>query len=499
MSRQRTSDLQDGFGGGLNTIADDLSLQPNEVRVAQNAILDRFGAIEKRQGTQRIHATALPAAIDGGFSWNLAAGELQLIAANGTLYRATYGTFPVTITSVAAGLAVGAHPSFAAFRDATGYVCYIADGGQLNKYDGASLVTDIASTPALSRVVVFNQRLFGLTGQDETLYFSGLNNGDSCGVVANGGGSAIVRTFGDQRLVGLLPLRGGLALFHVSGISRYSGWTLDDINIAAGTEGITSDVGTIAPNTIVALEFGGFFLSERGAYVIDDSGVKLVSAKINDLFLGLTRSQLAGAYAVNDRRARVVRLFIPGQGVYLWRYETNAWTGPLDGAHLRINSTWEAVDDNGSQVVLLGDSSGWISKVDTGAYRDDVHSDGTSGSTYEYEVGYHRQTFQAPEIEKALRHATLFADLGDGDHLMSWVGNSAEGSQTIPGVTGAWDDSSSGWDDGGTWDGDGIVPYPIAVSGRGYFFDFTFTSTTASKARLSRFQVEGFVMGRRPF
>ncbi len=124
-------------------------------------------------------------------------------------------------------------PSFVEFRDAgNAEVVYIADGGLLNKWNGTTL-TEIANTLAVKQVVVFNQRLWGAGNSTypNSIFYSSLNNGDDLGNATPpaGGGQIIVRTFGDEQIIGLAPINTSLLIFHNRGISRLTGLGQDDI------------------------------------------------------------------------------------------------------------------------------------------------------------------------------------------------------------------------------------------------------------------------------
>ena len=294
MPRPILRDEQGDFRGGLNLAADDVHVGENEVRRADEAVLTQYGAINKRLGSQYLNDSALSAshAVQNGYTWLKDDGTEQLLAVvNGTLYTANYG-IPTTWTAIAGSLKTTGTPSLVGFRDATGEVVYIADGDTtnpaLNKWNGTTLTTHIASTPTkITQICLYNQRLFGITGGDSKIYWSGLNNGDSLGVAASGGGEAIIRTFGDQKITGLAVNGASLLVFHETGISKFTGLTQDDIAIAAGAQGVTNDVGCVAPRSIVSTPDVVFFLSDRGFYAANESTVRPISLKLDPLIKSL--------------------------------------------------------------------------------------------------------------------------------------------------------------------------------------------------------------------
>jgi hypothetical protein len=176
-------DAQPRFDGGLNTVSDDAALGQSQMRRAVNARLTDFGAVTKRGGTQRISTAAIDAGetVQSGFNWRKDTGASEILAiVDGTLYTTTYGSFPMTWAAESGTLASGVDIGFAKFRDAGGNdVVYIGDGGPLNKWDGAALTVNIASTPNIKALTVHNERLWscGCGSAPQSVFYSDLNNG----------------------------------------------------------------------------------------------------------------------------------------------------------------------------------------------------------------------------------------------------------------------------------------------------------------------------------
>src|SRR5690606_32348517 len=131
---------------------------------------------------------------------------------------------------------------------------------------------------------------------------------------ANGGGSARVRTFGISEITGLQVLGSSLLIFHRDGISRFTGWSQDDIDIDAGAEGITQDVGTISPASIVVVENYCYFLTDRGVYRTNGQSVEEISPSIASVFRALDRALLARAQAVHNRKFGEIWFYLPDVG-----------------------------------------------------------------------------------------------------------------------------------------------------------------------------------------
>lgn len=512
MSRRRVTETQEGFAGGVNTTADDLAVSANQLRRAENARLTLVGAARKRGGTRRMHAAALNtgAAVRGGFCWVRAGSVQHLVVAGGQLY---VGTWTGDTISYAASGAVAGTGSvcFVSFRGAGADVVYFAANGALYKWTGAALSTvAVTGSPTVTRLAVYNQRLFAWSSVDETVIWSGVNDGDTLNNAVHPttpGGNAIVRTFGDADIITGVVVGGALGMLHRSGISRFSGLTQDDINIAAGAEGITGDVGTTAPDSVVGLETMALFLSDRGVYSMSDNGVQAVLGPLDDLVATLTSAQLSAVRAAHSRVTREVWFMVPGQGVYVYNYRLSAWAGPWTGGVLapEVVAMWEAVDANGSPVVLLGDASGWVRRADVATSAlDNVNSDGTGGATFTMLLRLRRffAGEDGPALDKSLRWVYVVANLASSLAVQLRC-STRTGTFTVllpPGTPATWG-SGAKWGTPGTkWGGRAtrLERLRVPVSGRGEWLDIDITDTSASAGVLiSRVECEAFALARR--
>jgi hypothetical protein len=502
--RRVVRDVAPAFSGGLNLAADPSALKENELRRAENLRLTEYGGATRRNGTRNIHATALgdPSPVRGGYAWKKSGSTELLVVAKGVFYVSSY-SMGLTWSSKTGSLSATEPIGFAQFYDGSNDCVYLADGGALNKWvSGASITTDIASTPNVKVLAVYNERLFGITGTTETLYWSKIADGDELGIGANGGGSANIRTFGNQRLTGLLALGSSLLLFHVDGISRFTGISIDDIAIQSGTQGISQDTGTIAPWSILAVENAGFFAASRGFFMVTEAGVTDISAQVAPIFDELTSEQVALIRAVHNERNREIWFDVPGKGIYVYQYRLRAWSGPWTGTYTGVttHALWDAVDNNGLPIVLRGTSGGFVQQCDyPDLYKDAVLSDGTSGSTYTMAMQPRRFFGGDPAMEKSLRWGYLLADFrGSSEFGVSWNLGVDGGSTTIQGPSSAaWDAGGVTWDSSVTWGGSTMDTFQFPMWGRGRHLDLTISDDGLGNVLLSRVEVEMFDMSRR--
>lgn len=518
MARQKLADRQPGMAGGLNSVADPSALAPNQLRKTINARLTDYGAVVKRGGTRRTSTAQIAGSTStdvlNGFTFQQDNGTNQIIAvvkySSGSLfYYTTYGTFPWTYAnpSFPGGLSSTVAPDFAQFRDGTGTdVVYIADGGLLNKWDGTTLTQNIANSVACETIQVHNERLWGAgnSSYPDSIFYSSLNNGDTLGYGAGGGGQIIVRTFGDERIVGLASINSSLLIFHRRGISRLTGYGQDDIT--ASPAGLTADVGTIAPKAIVANNNVAYFISERGLYRCNESEVAPVGTPerpdpILPIIRQLTSTQFDKIRAVMNRATKELWISIPEYGCYQYHTVLNAWSGPWDGGFTDPDTTclFEAIDSNGLPVILKGDNAGWISLCDApGVYKDSVTAGGFAGSPYTMVAQLHRMYCGDDAEAKSLRFGYVTAQLDRTDGcVVNWNTNESSGSYPLPETdAGTWDINDT-WDTSAVWNAAISNNYRVQMGGTGYYVDVSIVDTGTTQPVFSQFQLETFAMGRR--
>jgi hypothetical protein len=443
-----------------------------------------------------------------GYTWAKDSGTAEILAVcNGVLRTTTYGATPWTWATRTGALSTTVIPGFAQFRDTAGAdVVYIADGGLLNKWNGTTLTVNIAGTVDLSEIAVHNQRLWGSGNATypDSVFYSDLDNGDTLGNGASGGGQIIVRTFGDEPIVGLASINTSLLVFHRRGISRITGYGQDDITVAP--QAVTADVGTIAPHSIVASGNVAYFVSERGMYACNEAEVSPVGTPdmpdpLLPIIRQLSAAQLATVRAVVNRATKELWITVPGFGCYQYHTVLKAWSGPWDGGYTDPDTTclFEALNTSGLPVVLKGDASGWVSICDApNVFKDNVLADGTGGTRYALTVQMHRFYFGDDALAKSFRWGYLTAQLkGSNQCRIEWNSGDSFGSYSLPPSTDeTWGGASTVWGTG-TWGGAGSRSYRIPMGGTGYYVDFSIIDSGEALPVFSRFQAEAFSLSRR--
>jgi hypothetical protein len=214
-----------------------------------------------------------------GYTWRQSATTTYTMAVcNGSLFTTTYGAFPLTWSNKGGSFTTTAVPDFAAFRDASANVVYIATGGALQKWDGTTR-TSIANAVHAAGICVYHDRLWGwgVSGSLDSVFYSNLSDatsstgGDSLGYATESGGQIIIRTFGQQDIVACAPINTSLLIWHKRGISRITGYGQSDITVTP--DAVTADVGLVGKDAVTVYDNLAYFVSERGVYAANESSV----------------------------------------------------------------------------------------------------------------------------------------------------------------------------------------------------------------------------------
>lgn len=518
MGRRNVSDVQADFAGGLNATSSDVALLPNQVTRAINARLTQFGGIKKRGGTQRMTSAVLASAsLRGVTEWTMSDGVRYILAScDGTLYRASYGSFPITFTAITGAVDATATSDFVAFRDSSGDAMYVADGGLLNKVvvtagPTFTLTANIASTPIVTDLEVFNQRLWGCgsTAFPQAIFYSALNDGDTLGIGASGGGQINVRTFGQANVVALRSIGTSLLIFHRAGVSRLTGFGQDDT--VAVPAGVTGEVGTIAPHSVVRIGNVAYYVNVRGLFVATAELVQPVNSPekpdpLAAILPTLTETQLAGVSSVFYPATRELLIHVPSAGTYVFHTLLQSWAGPWTGTFLAsAKQHWaNAGTSDAVPVVLKGGTDGFIELVDSpNSTTDSATAAGVAGTGVSLGVTCRRQFAGDFADEKSYRWGYLLADLdGSTAAAISWQTDTS-------GATVALSQSASEvmvselLEELITEVGESLATTTssarirVPVWGRGFYIDVSLQDdSVTSVPSFSRVEVAGFSLGR---
>lgn len=396
-----------------------------------------IGGLLPRTGSQRSSASPLSGAnpVNGGFTWyNSPNASTELLAVCNTDLFTSPGQSapPITWTNRGGTLHATLPIGFASFRDGSANVAYIADGGLLNKWNGTTLTENIASTPNVSLLAVFNQRLFaaGDIGAPDTIYWSGLNNGDTLGQTGSGGGSAVIRTFGQSRIVGLAVVGSSLLVFQERGISRFTGWGIDDFDIDEGMRSAFPLVSAVASSIQVAGPNAAYFATNERVYKVNETDLTSISddlPELNEALASIGSDRLFATYNPNSSEYWVGGGASVLSTSYVFSEKLNAWTQYAFVQSGTMTSHWT---NDSTRSTLAGYSDGHVRFLASyptnvtdlsfggGPLKDDVLSDGTGGNVYSATVVGAPLTLKRHAVMSAMRvgaHVTTASNSGTGN------------------------------------------------------------------------------------
>ena len=378
MGRQRVTDQQAAFLSGVNTVSDPAFLRQDQARQMVNFRLSSYGAALKRLGTALTTSSAITtqSSVIGGIYWAKQGKVYAFASATNSLtvhaYRASYD-LPATWSDL------GACPQWrpVIFSDGSTEVLYVAGDSstavQKIATDGTTISALGASTAKVKGLVVYNDRLWGWSGNH--LYFSNLSSasgstgGDSIGNASAGGGEIIVNTFGNSDIVTCAVVNGSLLIFHKLGVSVLTGWGQDDIAVqpqALSSQigmGNASQDGLCVANTLTAGDLA-FFVTPLGMYVTNGASLDPVGTPdkpdpIYPLIAALgTSSAVPGTLAsirvtLNRTMSELwVDTDATGGGVYVYHLVLRSWSGPFTGVYAYTGAAF--IDGNFYTTVIDG-------------------------------------------------------------------------------------------------------------------------------------------------
>lgn len=514
MSKPRVYDEQPTFSGGLNTNGQRVAVDPSQFADVTNMRVLANGEIAKRPGFRSIrdHGTR----ITGAFTfYDVSAGRQTILWCDTSskvysgAWTASTGALSSSLVTTLSGSATLEYTDVAAnFRDSGGTdQLYLPVGGSNKaiKYAAGSLSSLGASTPDNMHCLwVYNSRLFGCTGSNNTLYWSDLNDGDTLGDTASGGGSAIVRTFGSA-----VAIKGGFALggtnfiLHGGAISMFNGMGFDDISIASGTSGFSAEVG--------ALNTGSWLVVGQMAYLVTNRGLYLVTAgdlvaydtpeRPDPLRTIVENYQTARVYPVLNQRTQEI-WFCAHYAVSGGTVTSTAYIFSIPRQRFVGSASLEGITTTGvpvfglaagniddgklrSQMFLIGNDEFYGCDFLTASlevYQDD-------SANYTSSVRCRRFFCGSQAATKSFRRAVVTMGAGPAGSASADSVTGAEMSTTTPvgGTVASTTDLHAG------------VPNNIPITGQGAYVDLTITDggDTSTGWSVASVAVEAFDMGLR--
>ena len=408
--------------GGANLSHTQDVLDRTELRESKNARSGEYGGVEDRTGNQRIHTNAIGggAPILGLKQWIPTAGRQVVAIANGNLYHKLASADEFTEHSAVFSTSI--RPDFEAHRIGGDPRLFIADG-TLQVWDGSSLSV-VSGAPAARQIAVYKTRLFAIE-DDKWLYASATDNPTEWSTT-NGAILAPVETYSAEPLKAIEPVGSSLLLFKPNSIARFTGVSAQDIRLDQETEGISADIGAIAPGTVLRMEEVVFFLSDRGPYVASEAGVQAIGQKVEPAFDEAEMDHMPNAVATHHKARREIWIFFPENTQtentvgWCFNYRLGAWHGPWEIQGYNICSAAEFEREDRTENVILGGYDGRVRLGDEPGVgtRDDVLVDGTGGHPVTMTLTFPDLVFGDPTAMKRMpMPQQISADMGEAGHL----------------------------------------------------------------------------------
>lgn len=498
---------------GVNLQPGDRALDLHYVRSAQNCRHEAGKMLVKRTGSWKLNAASVGTGVvvGGLFDWlGAVPGQILVVSDNGHLYTATHGSGTRTFTDRGALGASANQAAFASFYQGGTNKVFIASeqAAGLASWDGGTLVTGIASTPASAiGLRTYLDRLF-CVNRSRRLYYSAIADGTAFSV-ASGGGFADLGIGGDDKLVGLARVGSSLLLFTADACARFAGSGPSNINLATDTEGVSNAYGCIAPRTILELQDAEgvgdavFCLTRSGPALFTEGGMTPLWEPLLSEWRGLDMN-LTGTLgvAVHHRGRQEVWVAVTQGGgsvnarIWCWHYPTNSWWGPwVRGTVNQWATLAPFVYDNvgdayeGEDFVLsaVGSDIYVEDYRKAGSNRQDqaTAADGTGGTAISVSVGLAPLTGPTVRDELVVRQLEALVATNGGTSLgYAWT---------------AQDRSQAGSGSGSISYGSSPTPYArrARTAARGRRVAFTLTDTSAYNMELHGLSFTGYRARRR--
>ena len=206
-----------------------------------------------------------------------------------------------------------------------------------------------------------------------------------------------------------------------------------------------------------------YFLTDRGVYLANESGVTHVSSKIDAALRA--ESNLDQARMGHFPALCEIWLTLPSGDTWVYDYRNRAWAGPFIGFTANCYARYERA--NGYESMIRGSGLNAYD-CDVGAL-DGVAYDGTGGTKIALEIEYPEFFFKDPRMVKSIRgYSAVEADLGvDGYFNLAWTTEMGSGAVQLHSK------------------GSGVRNYPFRLQGRGRRWSIVLTEDTENPVQLN--------------
>lgn len=253
------------FARGMNDSAAATAYRKDECALLLNGRVSPEGTARVRGGSRRAGASALNGTDQayGGVEFTTSAGVKQWIAFAGAKAYLSEDE-GATWTETAAAMPLG-YWSFTVATLLGAPALIAANGGpSVYRWDGATWSAILGMPAGVQHVAAFGRRLW-IAGHDGVVVqASEIDTPENLNTV-DGALYLRIDAGEGQSITGLFEIGGRLLVFKRGSIATVDGFGSDDLQVQAGSRGLSNSIGCIAPRTIQAVgDDGVAWLSERG-------------------------------------------------------------------------------------------------------------------------------------------------------------------------------------------------------------------------------------------
>lgn len=247
---------------GMNDSVAATGFRQDEAAVLTNYRITPDGKARVRNGSKRTHSTALNSGAQGygAIEFQPTTGNRQRVAFVGdSVYYST--DEGLTWSLIASGLRTDYWSLVTMTVGGTNYL-YCANGSTaIYRWDGAAWTTVTGPATGCTLLAVHNERLWTTDGI--TVYASKVAD-PSVWALPDGLSLPVLTHDGDADVTGLYSLGPVLLVWKRRSMGYIDGYGNSDVIVAAGSRGISREIGCIAPFSIAGFGSGVIWLSERG-------------------------------------------------------------------------------------------------------------------------------------------------------------------------------------------------------------------------------------------
>jgi len=406
--------LQQSFTGGLNVRDKAHMIGDNQASLLENFEIRSDGGLVKRAGQAKYNSSAIGSnSVHSLFRYYKSATTFkEFLAGCGTaLYKGNDGTG--VWTSIQTGLA-DARMYFQTWND----IVYIFNGTDKLQYNGTTVSAISGSPPAATFVVLHKERLYiaGVTTNPNRLYFCETGDPTTWNTSTN---YIDIDSDDGDKITGLAPINGMLAIFKENGIFMLQGYNSD----THAWQRVTTNTGCVAQRSVAMHNQLIYFQSSDGVYKFNGNSTLKISGFVDPEFDSIPANVLVDGVGVVHREQYWLCASYgagPNSKTMVYDIKSGGWT-KYTGTSFSSLAAWGNTADGWE--LYGGDSTatGFVRELDTGTDDDGVNITAKFEGRQHYIEGLRSGT---------IKTALLMGESGSATPSLSLIGDYGKQSRT---------------------------------------------------------------------